>query len=115
GREIKADARREIVLVPAPLAVHERQNQRVQLVDTTDVLHVRVELVTQTKIQSELRMHAPVVLHETSEISIVRVRQQQRTIGNSAAQRHRKQQIVVVHAAVVIAIEIREVFDQLDA
>ena len=114
-REVETDARREVVFVPGPLAFQKRKNQRIKFVDTTDILDVRVQLVTQTEIQSELRMHAPIVLHETGEVVVVRVGQHQRAIGKTAAQRYGEQQIVIVNMPVAVAIEVREVFDQFDA
>src|ERR1041385_2189346 len=60
-------------------------------------------------------MHAPIVLKERGEVSVVSVGQYQRAIRNTAAQSNCKQQIVVVNAAVAVPIEIRKVCNQLDA
>src|SRR5438874_1157824 len=95
--------------------MQKRQDQRIQLINSTDVLHVCVELITQTEIQSELRMHAPVILNKAREVSIVGVWQKQRAIRKATAKCDGKQQIVIINAAIVVAIEIRKVFNQLDA
>ena len=97
------------------LALQERQDDRIQLIDATVVLHVGIDLVAQADVQRELRMHAPVVLCEEREVRVVGIRDQQRLRGMTAAQRHGKQQIVVVDSAIAVAIEIRKVFDQFDS
>ena len=80
-----------------------------------DVLDVGVDLVAQPEIQRQVGADAPVVLDEQRDVVVVGVRQDQRLVGLAAAQRHREQQVVVVHLAVAVVIEGREVLDQLDA
>src|SRR6185369_10843745 len=96
-------------------ACQERQDQRIQLVRATDVLDVGIDLIAQAEVQCELTMHAPIVLKKRGDVSVVCVRQDQRAIRNSTAERHCKQEIVIVDATVAVAIEVGKVFDQLDA
>ena len=83
--------------------------------DTADVLHVRVELVADADVERQVGPDAPVVLHEQRDVVVVRVRNIQALIGLAASERHGKQQILVIHSAIAVVIEIGEVFDQLDA
>src|SRR6185369_4987869 len=59
-------------------------------------------------------MHAPVVLKKRGEISVIRIRQDERALRKSTAQCYCKQQIVVINMPITITIEVRKVFDQLD-
>ena len=54
-------------------------------------------------------MHAPVVLKERGEVRVVRVRQNERAIRNTAAKCYCKQQIVIVNMAIAVAIEVRPI------
>ncbi len=58
---------------------------------------------------------APVVLDEHRHMVVVRVRNDERLVGFAAAKRHGEEQIVVVHLAVAVVIEIGKVLHQLDA
>ena len=78
------------------------------------IVHVGIDLVSQAQVQRQLRMHPPVVLDEPRQIHVVRVGDYQILIGFTAPQRDGEQQVVVVDAAVPVAIELREVFDELD-
>src|SRR4030095_1111898 len=62
-----------------------------------------------------MRMNAPIVLNKEGEVSVVRVGEEQRAIRRGASERHRKKQVVIIHPAVAIVVEVREVLDQFDA
>ena len=115
GRVVKTNAWRKVVRVFTASSLEERKDKRVQLVCTTEVFDVGIELVAQAEIQAQSTSYTPVVMEKRCEVSIVCIRQYERPLGKAAAKRHCKKQIVVVNAAVAVAIEIRKVFDQLDA
>ena len=109
GRPVEADARPEVVQVPAAFAFQERLHDRIDLVVAGDVLDVGVQLVPQPEVDREVRAHAPVVLDEERRVRVVGVGNLQVLIRLAAAERHRKQQVVVVHLAVAVGVEGREV------
>src|SRR5258705_371284 len=55
GRIVKSDARPKVVCILAARTVKKRQNQRIQLVRTTNVFDVCIYFISQTQIQSQLR------------------------------------------------------------
>ncbi len=112
---VEADARPEVVQVPAAIADKKRLHDRVDLVVAADVLDVGVQLVPQPKVDRQVRTHAPVVLDEEGRMRVVGIRDVQVLVGLAAPQRHGKQQVVVVHLAVAVVIEPREVLNQLHA
>ena len=83
--------------------------------DAADVFDVGVQFISQTEIQSELGPNTPVVLDKARQVSAIGVGNQQWLGGLAAAYRDREQQIVVVDPAIAVAIEIRKVFDHLNA
>ena len=112
---VEADTRPEVVQVPAAFAFQERLHDWVDLVVAGDVLDVGVQLVPQPEIEREVRAHPPVVLDEEGRVRAVGIGDHEVLIGLAAAERHRKQQVVVVHLAVAVGVEGREVLDQLHA
>ena len=95
--------------------VDERRDDRVELVDAADVVDVGIDFVADAEVQRQPRMDAPVVLRVAGDVHVVGVGNHQILVGLAAPQRHREQQVVVVDRAVAVAIERREVLDELDA
>jgi hypothetical protein len=113
-RPVESNPWRPVVRVALALVGHKRQNDRIELVDPTDVIDVCIDLVSKPDVQRQLRVHAPVVLDVSRNMHIVGVRDLQILIGTTAAQRHRKQQVVVVDTPVAIPVEGWKVLDELD-
>ena len=114
AQPLEADARPEIVVVALPVALQKGLHDRVDVAVARDVLDVGVDLVAQARVERELGRHAPVVLHEAGDVVAAAVVEQQVLVGQAAPERDREQQVVVVHAAVAVQVELREVLDELD-
>ncbi len=109
---VEADARPEVVQVPAAFAFQERLHDWIDLAVAGDVLDVGVQLVPQPEVNREVRAHPPVVLNEKGRVRVVHIGEQEVLIGLAAAEGHRKQQVVVVHLPVAVGVELREVLHQ---
>ena len=112
----EAGARSEVVQVALPLVVHERQDDRVELVDAALVVDLGVDLITQpddsiaggsTRLQSSWMNPATCVLSASGWNSA--------WSGLPLRKSHGKQQVVVIDDSVAGVIEGGEVCDELDA
>ncbi len=114
-RVIEAKARTEVVGVSSSLPVQKRQDQRIELTCAADVFYIGIQFVPQANIQREPRANTPIVLHEARKVCAIGVGNQQWLSGLTAAYGYRKQQIVIINLAIAVAIEVRKVFDHLNA
>ena len=115
GCVIKANTQAKVVGVPAALAMQERQDDRIELIDAADVFDVSIKFVPESEIQGELGMDAPVVLNETRQVGAISIWNKQWLSRFAAPQRDRKEEIVVIDLAVAIAIEVRKILDHFNA
>src|SRR5262245_58766867 len=94
--------------------MEKREDQRVQFVNATDIFDVGIQLIPQADIQSQLRMHSPVILHKARDVGVACIRNQQRFGWLCAAYRDGENQIVIVDSAIAGTIEVWKVFDHFD-
>ena len=95
-------------------ALIEGIDERVALGVPAQVVEVGVELPAQAEIEGEFGEGLPVVFREEAEVGVVVVGQHEGRGGCGAAQSDREEQIVVVDLAILVAIEVGEVFDGLN-
>lgn len=111
---VEADARSPVVVFAVAGALIERLNDGVALRVPAQVVEIGIHLPAKAEIESEVAEDLPVVLSKEGQVEVVIVWQVEGTGGIGAAETDGEEKIVVVDFAVLVAVEVRKVFDGLD-
>ena len=111
---VEAHTRPPVFVIAVARAGVKGLNNRVAVAIPAQVVEVGVHFPAQAGIDGEIGPHLPVVLNEERDVFVVIIGQVERALRSGTAQRHGKQQIVVVDHAILVAVEVREILDGHD-
>src|SRR6185369_7432476 len=114
-RVVKSNSGSKVVKIGMAVAFVEGFNKRIDIPVSRIVLYVRVDLISETKIESQISAGTPIILNEAGNVIVVHTTERQIPIRNTASKRNCKQQIAVIDLSVAVMIKGGKIFDKLDS